>query len=189
MKIHSLTVSSEMRVLEYDLKVLRNFEKINSQLEKDILLAGDEQNNKTNVKAQMTSWQMANRYKSFQDLLKILIINILPNYENFDIVSGGKAKLVATGMWGAVYREGSHTIEHNHIGSQYSFVYYVKANINSSPIIFTSPGSLEIIPKTGMVLLWDSRYKHMVPKQNNDDPRIIVAGNLNWQLPEKNTYV
>ena len=48
-----------MRILEFDFKTLRNFEKINNDLEKDILSRGDEQNKKTNVKAMMTSWQMA----------------------------------------------------------------------------------------------------------------------------------
>ena len=44
MKIHSVSFDAEMRILEFDLKTLRNFEKINNDLEKDILSRGDEQN-------------------------------------------------------------------------------------------------------------------------------------------------
>ena len=56
-------------------------------------------------------------------------------------------------------------------------------------IIFTSPGKIELKPSTGKLLLWDGRYNHMVPKHKSDNPRIIVAGNLNWQLPDKKKYV
>ena len=80
MKIHSVSFEAEMRILEFDLKTLRNFERINNDLEKDILLRGDEQNKNTNVKAIMTSWQMADQYKSFQDLLKIIVKHILPKW-------------------------------------------------------------------------------------------------------------
>ena len=189
MKIHSVSFDAEMRILEFDLKTLRNFEKINNDLEKDILSRGDEQNKNTNVKAIMTSWQMADQYKSFQDLLKLIVKHILPKYESLEIVSGGFAQIIATGMWGAIYKKGDHTIEHNHIGSQYSFVYYVKSDDDAAPIIFTSPGKIELKPSTGKLLLWDGRYNHMLPKHKSDNPRIIVAGNLNWQLPDKKKYV
>jgi|TARA_B000000441_G_C21587132_1_gene257806 hypothetical protein len=189
MKIHSVSFEDKMRILEFDFKTLRNFEKINNDLEKDILSRGDEQNKKTNVKAMMTSWQMADQFKSFQDLLKVIVIHVLPKYDNLEIVSGGNAKIIATGMWGAIYRKGDYTIEHNHIGSQYSFVYYVKSEKDAAPIIFTSPGKIELKPCTGNLLLWDGRYNHMVPEHISDNPRIIVAGNLNWQLPDKRKYV
>jgi len=184
MKIHKIPINTDMKIYEDNLSNLMNFKRINDDLERDILSHGDSQNKKTNVQADMTDWQMASRYKSFENLLKIIIIQKIPNFIDNIVVSGKKAEFVCTGMWGIIYNKGDFTVEHNHVGSTLSFTYYVKATENSSPICFTQPGKKEIIAKTGTLLIWDAAYMHKVPEQPSSEKRIAVAGNLNWKLPE-----
>jgi len=39
---------------------------------------------------------------------------------------------------------------------------------------------MQIVPKKGTLLIWDANYTHMVPEQKIDEPRIMIAGNINY---------
>tara|TARA_B100000035_G_scaffold303215_1_gene301575 strand:- start:358 stop:945 length:588 start_codon:yes stop_codon:yes gene_type:complete len=177
---HKLPIQSTMDVYQDNLNYLINFDTLNNKLEKDIRDVGDKQNRETNVKGDMTYWQMHTRYDSFKSLLKIICGHHIDSYWNLKLVQGGKVKLYCPSMWGAVYKKGDYTKEHAHVGSKFSFTYYVKAEENCSPLVFTWPGVMQIRPKTGDLLIWDSEYQHMVPEETTDNDRICIAGNLNF---------
>ena len=177
-QIHKLNIQTTMNIYQDNLSYLWNFDKLNEKLERDILDVGDKQDRTTNVKGDMTYWHMHTRYDSFKSLLKIVVRDHLENYKNLGLVNEGKVAIVCTSMWGAVYKKGDHTKEHAHTGSRFSFTYYVKAESDCAPIVFTEPGSLQIRPKTGDLLIWNSEYRHMVPETNSNTKRIAIAGNL-----------
>ena len=157
--IHRLPIQSTMNVYQDNLSYLWNFEEMNKTLEKDITDCGDKQDRKTNVKGLMTYWQMHTQYDSFKNLLVHIVSQHLESY---------------------IYGKGDYTKDHSHTGSRFSFTYYVKAEEDCTPIVFTWPGKMQIKPKTGDLLIWDSEYGHMVPEGTTDTKRIVIAGNLNY---------
>ena len=178
--IHQLPVKTTMDIYQDNLDYLFNFEDLNKRLKRDILDVGDKQDRKTNVKGDMTYWQMHTRYESFKSLLVIVVAEHLECYHDLGLVNDGKVKLYCPSMWGAVYKKGDYTNEHNHTGSRFSFTYYVEAGDNCTPIVFTNPGFMQIRPKTGDLLIWNSDYGHMVPEQETEEERIVIAGNINY---------
>jgi|TARA_R100000030_G_scaffold81068_2_gene63820 hypothetical protein len=177
MQIHKIKVSTTMNVLEDNLSYLDDFKDFNKQLEKDTLSTGDVQNHTTNVKAYMTHWQMADKFDSYARLLKIICLEKLPKYDEFDPIQGGHINFCCNDMWGIVYKKGQETKKHSHL-NMFSFTYYVKTSKDSAPIIFSNPGHLKIKPKTGTLLIWRGEYEHYVPKQTTNRPRIVIAGNI-----------
>ena len=80
-------------------------------------------------------------------------------------------------FWSAIYREGHYTISHAHSPSFLSFVYYLKSNINSSPLVFDGC-DFQVQPHDDMLVVFPSYLIHSVPKHTGED-RICLAGNLN----------
>ena len=142
---------------------------INDRLIKIIKQVGDNQNRKTNVKAYMTDWFMQRKYHIFNSVGDIAI----------DIAkeaSPHEVPLELYDIWGAVYKRGDFTKNHDHWPHTWSFSYYVKSD-GTTPIIFPdSPYSL--YPKTNDIVLFPGILRHGVPIHDSDEERIIVSGNI-----------
>ena len=152
---------------------------LNKKLEYYIRKTGDEMNGVTNVQADMTDYKTHETNKHFQTLgekVKELSSEGMKN----------KYQFIITDMWGAIYKKGDWTKPHQHWPYTWSFTYYVKASEKTSPIVFSNvvhPHNKEIKkmpiqPKTGDILIWNSILTHEVPKQEVDEERIMIAGNL-----------
>tara|TARA_R110000751_G_scaffold286897_1_gene391471 strand:- start:1141 stop:1731 length:591 start_codon:yes stop_codon:yes gene_type:complete len=178
MQIHKVNVKTTMDIYEDNLNYLNDFKNFNNKLKKDTLENGDIQKHKTNVKATMTTWGMMSSYESYQELLKIIVSKI-PLYQDIGTVKGDYPSFVCGNMWGAVYQKKQFTNEHAHTGV-FSFTYYVKAEKNCAPLIFTKPGYKKFQPTTGSLFIWKSDYYHKVPPGKNNDLRIVIAGNLDY---------
>ena len=178
MQIHKIQIKSVMSIFEDNLNNVSNFKSLNDKLKKDTLDVGDKQNHSTNVKASMTHWRMMTTHSSYQDLLKIIVSKI-PLYADIKQVQGSYPDLVCGDMWGAVYRKGQHTQEHAHSGV-FSFTYYVQALKGCAPLIFNKPGYKKLQPQTGSLYIWKSEYSHYVPAEQDDNLRIVIAGNLGY---------
>ena len=61
-----------------------------------------------------------------------------------------------------------------------SFIYYIRATPNSSPLIF-SESNLVIRPQDDLLVLFPSWARHEVPKQGSEEERIVLAGNYNFK--------
>ena len=168
-----------MSVFEDNLFKLSNFKKLNEKLKKDTLKVGDVQNYSTNVKASMTSWQMFNECKSYQELLRIIISKI-PFYKNVKIINSDYVDFSCDSMWGAVYQREEEWLNGDVHPSVFSFTYYVQAGKKCAPLIFTKPGYKKLQPKTGHLYIWQSEYFHEVPPQTNNTKRIVIAGNISY---------
>ena len=142
---------------------------INDRLIKIIKQVGDNQNRKTNVKAYMTDWFMQRKYHIFNSVGDIAI-------KFAQEASPSEVQLELYDIWGAVYKRGDFTKNHDHWPHTWSFSYYVKSD-GTTPIIFPdAPYSL--YPKTNDIVLFPGILRHGVPIHESDEERIIVSGNI-----------
>tara|TARA_R110000803_G_scaffold107134_1_gene175284 strand:- start:74 stop:616 length:543 start_codon:yes stop_codon:yes gene_type:complete len=137
---------------------------------------GDQQSHQTNVKAIMSSYEVWKETDVYNDLLhKIqdeVSTKLNPIYDKRYIYN-------LTLAWTAIYKEGHYTEPHHHIPSQASFVYYLKSNSNSSPLLFHGC-DFTINPYDDLLVVFPSHLIHSVPKHKGED-RICLAGNLHWE--------
>jgi hypothetical protein len=147
---------------------------LNVLLERDIRNCGDKQNRSTNVKALMTHWDMFNHSSAFNSLLE-WIEKSFGDCKLHTFCRQTEYKL--NSLWGMIYKEGDHTIPHDHLPSFFSFVYFVKVSNNSSPLMF-SASSTYIKPEVGKIVFFPSYLKHYVPEQGGNDERITISGNI-----------
>ena len=124
----------------------------------------DVQNRETNVKATMTDWIMNRNSKPIDDFKKFIL-----SYTNTKTV---------TDFWANIYRKGDYTIKHDHIPHKYSVVYFLKSQLNFSPLIFDSEPSI-VKPLEGRVVIFPGTLRHSVPVHFSDETRITLAANLN----------
>ena len=152
---------------------------INSKIEYYIRKTGDVLNHASNVKASMTDWDSHK---------KNIHINSIAKKALFLCQDGMKTKypLEIADCWGALYTKGEHPIEHHHWPFTWSFTYYVKVSDNTAPLVFhniLNPNTDEFVPmpiqpKKGDMFIFPSQMRHSVPKQESDEERIMVAGNI-----------
>jgi hypothetical protein len=134
---------------------------------------GDKQGKKTNVKAIMSSYHIWEETKTFNPLSEKIVEQI---YKIVPIDPRFKYNLHT--MWSAIYKEGHHTVPHGHLPAIISFVYYLKAQGNSSPLIFNDASFL-IHPYDDLLVIFPGNLTHSVPEHSGED-RICIAGNLEW---------
>jgi hypothetical protein len=140
----------------------------------EIYNLGDSQSQQTNIKAIMTSYQIWNESKIFNMLLNN-IKNIISNIEPMD----KRWEFVLKDAWGAIYKKDSYTVCHWHYPFQTSFVYYLQSSGNT-PLIFNGC-DFQINPIDDMLVVFPSYLFHSVPKHNEEEDRVCIAGNLIWK--------
>jgi len=88
--------------------------------------------------------------------------------------------------WGMVYRTGvgHHTVEHAHWPATFSFVYYVNACENCSPLQFTR-SNFKVKPRTGLMVIFPGNTSHNVPHQNCSHDRVAISGNISATINKK----
>lgn len=89
-------------------------------------------------------------------------------------------------MWAQTYFNGRH-VAHVHNNSDYSFVWYVEADPESSKLMIYNPGwpycethEIPIQPETGLFILFPSCLPHEV-LYNHDKKRYMIGGNLTFK--------
>ena len=93
--------------------------------------------------------------------------------------------MVCSESWGVIYDDGDYINAHTHkqgdlvdcsTPNYFSFVYYVNAPEGSSPLIFPTSG-YELQPKSGNMVVFESRLRHEIPP-NGGKNRSIIVGNF-----------
>lgn len=125
----------------------------------------------TNVVGLMTSYRIWEESNMFSPILNK--IDSLLNSLKVNIDSRNEIKIAET--WGAVYKKGSYSKVHAHSPAFYSYVYYL--NSTPTPIVFKDC-TFELYPKEDEIILFPGHLKHFVPIHNNDEDRIVLAGNV-----------
>jgi hypothetical protein len=167
-----------LKDVKYYSTIYKHHETLNPKLECDIKKTGDVCQYRTNVKAYMTDWDERKKFESFRILSKFIIScynsSMVRNnnfYKEEDILQ----------MWGIIYKKDDYAITHDHyVYGLYSFAYYVKVSKKSSPFMISEgfPTKKRIYPQNGMLLIFPSYLNHEVPKQKNDEERIVISGNF-----------
>ena len=84
-----------------------------------------------------------------------------------------KTKIVEA--WSIIYEDNDYTKRHNHLLTPYSFVYYVKSDINSSSLLFPEC-NYEVRPEEDLLVIFPGYLFHEVLE--NRGTRYVIAGNL-----------
>lgn len=146
---------------------------------KEIYRLGDSQNRSTNVKGQMTTYQVFNESQVFNNILTKILDTCKLAHE----VTVKSYEMVIEEAWGAVYREKDFANAHNHLPSIYSFVYYLNETQNLTPIIFTESDFVHF-PHKNDLLFFPSHIRHAVPAHSGND-RVVLAGNMKFVPKEE----
>lgn len=143
----------------------------NEKLVELILEQGDKKDRKTNVKADMTDWNMTRQplFKQITDRVEDVVKDWYWTRSGVQLLTNVSA------CWGAVYRKGDFAVPHAHLPDSYSFVYYPKAEAGCSTLMFKG---YNYQPKTGYGVIFPSYLDHMVKPEESDSIRVVVAGNL-----------
>ena len=154
---------------------------MNEDIEKEIRDMGDKQDHKTNVKAQMTEWNMEDKpgFSKLKEYIFPIISFISKKYYNRQL----NARL--SDMWGMIYRKGDHAIVHDHWPALWSGVYYLKAPKKSGDLYFPQlKQSFE--PQDNMLVLFSGNTRHGVKENLSDEERIAVSFNVKEDHVQKN---
>lgn len=145
----------------------------------DIIARGDEMKRSTNLKSSMTGFDALLEDDLYGPLKEFIfsLARTMPTYNP-------TRQLTMTDLWGAIYNKGDYADAHEHSPSAYSFVYYLKSSKNSSPLIFPTAGNWSYKPSTSQIIMFPGYLDHLVPESNDDEQRVIIAGNIEMNNPE-----
>ena len=160
-------------------------------LEDAILKEGDHLQKRTAAKCLMTKWNMHEDYESFAqvgDYARKLAQQWPVAQRTYPWGEKEVVPLYVKESWGLIYEKGNKTNVHNHWPSLWSFTYCVKAGECCSPLVFptATPMKMEIVPKTGQLILFPAWIMHEVHEHTCDHERIMLSGNIdvNWTQPK-----
>ena len=168
MKFNSHLVKHETEILSISLGIPESYKQ---KCINELYRLGDSQNHTTNLQSQMTTWQIWKESKVFNPLLNN-IEKSAKNLECFTSISD----FYLINAWGSIYRTNDFSKPHHHSPALISFVYYLKCDKNSAPLIFDSC-NYKIHPKEDLLILFPAFLIHSVPSHQSND-RIIIAGNF-----------
>ena len=146
---------------------------MSEDIEKEIRDMGDKQDHKTNVKAQMTEWNMQDRpgFIKFKEYIYPMIEFISKKYYNREINPR------ISDMWGMIYKKGDHAVVHDHWPALWSGVYYIKSPENSGDLFFPQLKQA-FQPKENMLVLFNGSTRHGVKENLSDSERVAISFNV-----------
>ena len=155
-------------------------EKLHSALENIILKTGDEWKGQlTVVQANITNLNMHGRYREFKTISDIVI-----SYA--EKMGSTPIKCRTSDCWGVLYKKNNFATAHAHWPNIWSWGYYVKVPIGSSPLVFPEgkEGNYYVFPQEGDLVIFPAWIKHEVPPSAVEEDRVLVGGNIE-RIPHK----
>ena len=149
---------------------IKNEEEMNKNIIETIDKEVGKNDYKTNVKAQMTDWEMHN-YPGFDRLSHIIneVGNVLNKNDTY--------KFKLENIWGCKYKSNEETFDHDHWPNVWSIVYYLYPPENCSELVFTE-FNYSLKPEHGMLVIFPGYYKHQVIKKPFEGYRYVVSANI-----------
>ena len=168
-----LPLKSMITIYEYRL----NEPKMDKEIIKQIDKMGDTQQQRTNVKAQMTDWVMWDK-PGFKDLANI-VLRMVPDITR-DKYNRKEFRPEIKDMWGMKYRDKQIAIEHDHWPCAWSGVYYVKGPKDAPGLYFPEMGDQggERQFEPGLLMFFPGHTRHAVRRKDFKGNRYVVAFNL-----------
>jgi len=157
----------------YVAKFRVNDEEMNRQIIEVIEAQGDRQNQSTNVKADMTEWNMSNE-PGFNKLAEIIkTLSIKASQDKY----GRPINPFIKSMWGLKYKSGEFATPHHHWPSHWACVYYVNPPKDAPGIYFTDYNE-EIEIEHGVLYMFEGHVKHEVKAKEFEGTRYCVSTNI-----------
>lgn len=154
---------------------------LNESYKKDLInnikISYENRDSNQGITGKMSSYDLIKEKPIFTDLY-IKMNQVIDEFYPLDhIIDKEDANYTTriSEMWFVEYKKNQKAKAHTH-NSEISFCYYLKADINSSPIIFPHI-NLEIKPYDNLFLVFPGLIKHKTLPQNSDNSRIVIAGN------------
>ena len=165
-------------ITTYETKI--NDPKMDKEIKKIIDKQGDRQNHKTNVKAQMTEWNMNHGlgFKQLSDIAINIAKKVSLNKYNRDV------NFKLTNLWGMKYKSEEIAIAHDHWPALWSFAYYLNAPKDAPGLFFPDIGEQggERKLEPGLLIMFEGHIKHAVRQAKYKGYRYVVSGNLHEVL-------
>ncbi len=171
--LHHLT--TPIQIIQTNLGIPENYKQ---ECVDELYRLGDSQSKATNVKATMTSYAIWDESKVFTPLLQ-KITDYAKKQGLLGYTSNKKKEEEYDYIYncqGAIYKKDDFTIEHNHTPAVWSFVYYLKSTGNT-PLMFPK-SNFKLHVKDDELVIFPGYVLHSVPKHDNNDDRILIAGNF-----------
>ena len=151
---------------------------LNPILEQKIRSYGDSLGHKSNVKADMTEFTMYED-PDFKRICDFAIFQCISSIEGLSQRGAEMLRFNIVDCWGMVYKsnKGHHTIEHAHWPATFSFVYYVNACEDCSPLEFTT-ANYSVKPFSGLMVIFPGNTSHKVGVQKCNHDRVAISGNI-----------
>ena len=155
------------------------------------------------VKSNFGGWHSKDIYVYQDSDVRLQDISkIISNFYSKKIFKN-KKDIIVSMIWANINNKEDYNISHTHPYSHYSGVYYVKVPKNSGNLYFgestanfeyeftdkfkvpnvdieKSFEQYEIIPKEGMLYMWQSHLEHGVSKNKTNEDRISISFNFNF---------
>ena len=150
------------------------------QMDKDIIKEinkqGDKQNRQTNVKCQMTQWDMHEKpgFKLLSEYIKDMSKKI--SKEQFNVT----IKPYIKNMWGMKYKSEELAVAHDHWPATWSCAYYVNAPKDAPGLFFPEIGDHggERQLEQGLLIMFPGHTKHAVRSKKFKGYRYAVSANI-----------
>ena len=161
-------------ITTYEIKI--NDPKMDKQIKKIIDKQGDRQGHKTNVKAQMTEWNLELE-PGFKQLANIAV-NLAKKASYDKHMTDIDLKI--SNLWGMKYKSEETAIPHDHWPAAWSFAYYLNAPKGAPGLFFPDMGEQggERKIEPGLLIMFEGYIRHAVRQAKFKGDRYVVSGNL-----------
>lgn len=150
----------------------------NPEMDKNIIKIIDEQGDKqkmlTNVKAQMTEWNVGNKdgFKELVDIIKNLSIKAS------EIKYKTTINPYIKSIWGMKYKSFDYALPHDHFPATWACVYYINPP-KDSPGLYFPEENKEIEIHHGKLIIFEGNVLHEVKTKQFEGFRYVVSANIN----------
>lgn len=193
-KAYEIPESKDVRNTEL-IKTIQLFEEKNNTLKKlEVLirnndsLTWDRAGKPTRKGSQTHEILKGSEDEAFQELSKVLMIEVLNYIENKQhlkkIAARKQIKKQISG-WAVILQRGGHQKRHIHPEAVVSGVLYIKTPEETSSstkkegnLVFPSNDYINIVPKSGLAVLFPSYLAHETVQTKSQEERICIAFNL-----------
>ena len=148
---------------------------------KTIKDSGDKQNRKTNVKADMTNWNMQEE-SGFRELEQEIasVIKYIPSITRPNDHSDHPMEIKT--MWGLCYKKNDYTDVHDHWPSIWSGTFYLDIPTDYAGTLFFPELEYDIEPVTGQLVIFRGATLHGVKTIQSNSDRIAISFNYSSRV-------
>jgi hypothetical protein len=125
----------------------------------------------TNLMAEMSSWNI--QHSLITEITDWVISSLIESRPHLNAIN---YSYHVHEVWIARYSKNDCAYNHSHATYPFSFVYFVNAPENSSPLCF-SESNLNISAESGKLVIFPGNLKHYVAP-NMSENRVVIAGNI-----------